>query len=1173
MGGSSKKVTVGYKYYLGMHMILCHGPVDKLIRIFVDKRAAWSGASTGGQLSVNADNLFGGESREGGVSGTVDFETGGPSQTKNSYLQSKLGADVPAFRGVAGLVLRQCYLGINPYLKAWSARVQRIHVRQNGIPQWYDEKAEPPSTLTQGAVQEYTSFTSGWSTNDPTKFQIIDGMIANTLVNANNADYYRVPTPAFTITGLYCEFKLINRDLGDPLGIRFDTADNQRLFSFMPQAENSFDPLRRPHINYWDSALGDSTAVPIYGSELDEGELYSFEAQMDNEAGQFTYFLRHGSTLLATGTAVLPGGTPAWVVFGRTSNAFPSRTGIAGYSKLVVSGYVKSGDMNPAHIIRECLTDPDWGMGYQESDIDDASFQTAADQLYAEAMGISLLWDRQVPIESFIQEIIKHIDGALYVSRSTGKFVLKLIRSDYDENTLLELDPSNVEKIDNPARPTFGELTNSVTVNYWDSATGKDASVTVQDTAMIQMQGAVINTTVQYPGFTNFNIASRVAQRDLRALSSALLTCTIYANQDAKGLNIGDVFKLTWPDFEIDGLVMRVVGLAFGDGQSNKVRITAAQDVFALPETGVVTQPDEGWVDPVTDAIPAEYRIVEESPYYELVQRLGQTSTDEQMAANPDIGYLLASAARPGTAINGRFAVDAGGGYEGNDTPMDFCPAAFLAENLTPGATSVAITGGDALSEVAVGTHAQIGAELVKITSVSDSSLGIGRGVLDTVPAAHPSGTAVLFWDAFADSDGVEYVAGETIQAKILPTTGLGTLDFADAPEDSLTFTSRAFRPYPPGNLKIGGVAYPVTTGGSSELSLSWSHRDRIQQTAGDIVDTTAGNIGPEAGTTYNLRIYKEDLTTLLRTVSGSAATSYTYAAADELSDAMLPGAGSQSYDQVVMASAPTAYWRMGESSGTTMVDSTGHGYAGTYYNSPTLGSTGAVPGDTAVLFNGTSHRAEVPHKAALNPRSGEYAIETWMKWTGTAYGLVFGKFLDPQPYQGPTVLANYNTSEATEAGRLYFRDSRDVGYKVQSSVNNLNDGVYRHFVFQRRQTSPGVWKLEIYINGALDASLTLSSLLDLNPTNQIFIMGRPSMQWLPGAPDELAYYVGKALTPTEVLNHYNARNGIASGYRLNGKLRVVLESERDGYTSHQAHDYTVARTGYGFNYGERYGE
>ena len=86
-------------------------------------------------------------------------------------------------------------------------------------------------------------------------------------------------------------------------------------------------------------------------------------------------------------------------------------------------------DMNPAHIIRECLTDTNWGMGYPESDIDDVSFTAAADKLYSESMGISMLWSQQTSIEDFVEEIIRHIDAALYVDRTTGKFVLKPILS------------------------------------------------------------------------------------------------------------------------------------------------------------------------------------------------------------------------------------------------------------------------------------------------------------------------------------------------------------------------------------------------------------------------------------------------------------------------------------------------------------------------------------------------------------------------------------------------------------------------------------------------------------------------------------------------------------------------------------------------------------------------
>lgn len=1166
MGGSSKKVTVGYRYFLGVHMILCHGPVDKLIRILVDKRSAWSGASTGGQININAENLFGGESREGGISGAVDVEMGGSSQGQNSYLLSKIGSGIPSFRGVMGVVLRQVYMGINPYLKTWAFRVQRIHKRQNGITQWYDEKAEPPSTVTQGAVETYTSFTSGWSTNAPTKFQIVDGMIANTLINANNADYYRIPAPAFTITGLYCEFKLINRDLGDPLGIRFDTAGGGQLFGFMPQAEDAFDPgRRRPHVNYW------TTPIPIYENELAQGVLYSFEAQMDNDAGTYTYFLRQGSTLLATGTAPLPAGTPAYVTFGRTSNAFPDRTGIAGYSKLIVSGYVKSGDMNPAHIIRECLTDPDWGMGYQESDIDDASFQAAADTMYAEGMGISLLWDKQVPLEDFIKEIIRHISAALYVDRKSGKFVLKLIREDYIKENLLVLGEDEIQRVQDYSRPSFGELVNSVTANFWDSATGTTSSITADDPALIQMQGAVIGTTIQYPGFTNGVIAAKCAMRALRTLSTPMLTCTIYANKVAADLNIGDPFLFEWPDYHEGQIVMRVTGLGLGDGKSNAVRITCAQDTFDLPKVTVVTPEVPDWTDPTADPVPAQYRAIVEAPYYELVQRLGQTTADNQLGSNMDLGYILASAAAPSGAINGRLAIDAGAGYDGNDTAMDFCPAAFLAADITPGQTSISITGGQSLSAVTTGTHAQIGNELVKVTALTDTTLTAGRGVLDTVPAAHAAGTPVLFWDAYADSDDVEYVAGEALNVKILPTTGNGTLDVADAPTDVLTFASRAYRPYPPGNLKIGGVAYPVTIGGSTEFSASWSHRDRLQQTAGDIVDTTVGNIGPEAGTTYTLKIYKEDGVTLLHTETGTAFTSYTYPAATELAEAMLPGEGSQSYSQVVNQASPTAYWRMGEASGTAMTDSTGHGYGGTY-SSVTLGQTGAVPGDTAAAFNGSSSSAQVAHNAALNPGTGEYAIEMWAKFTGTTYGMAFGKFSTSSPFTGPTVFFNYFNDVQT-AGRIEFRDERTSGYWVDSASSGLNDGNWRHYIFQRRKvsTGPDVWKLEMYINGVLDASTTLATVKNLSNTEVTYVGSRPA-QYINGTFDEVAYYVGKALTPTEAANHYAARNGIASSYRLNGKLRMVLESVRSGYTSFQAHDYTVKRTGYGFNYGEFYG-
>ncbi|RQP09210.1 MAG: VWA domain-containing protein, partial [Microbacteriaceae bacterium] len=132
-------------------MVLCHGPVDRLQRIDVDDRTAWAGFNQGGRININNPNLFGGESREGGVSGPVDIMMGETGQGKNDYLVSRLGAQVPSFRGVVSAILRQCYLGMNPYLKPWSFRVQRVLKRGGGQSQWYPTKA-PIGTVSRAAL-------------------------------------------------------------------------------------------------------------------------------------------------------------------------------------------------------------------------------------------------------------------------------------------------------------------------------------------------------------------------------------------------------------------------------------------------------------------------------------------------------------------------------------------------------------------------------------------------------------------------------------------------------------------------------------------------------------------------------------------------------------------------------------------------------------------------------------------------------------------------------------------------------------------------------------------------------------------------------------------------------------------------------------------------------------
>lgn len=649
----AKKITVGYKYFLGLHMILSHGPVDKLIRVDVDGKTAWSGSSTGGTITISADNLFGGEEREGGVSGKVDVEMGSSTQTTNSYLAARLGSAVPAYRGVFGVVLNQCYIGLNPYLKRWSFWASRIHTTSDGAVQWYDEKADI------------------------------------------------------------------------------------------------------------------------------------------------------------------------------------------------------AGDMNPAHIIRECLTDSNWGMGYPAADIDNASFTAAADQMFSEGMGMSLLWDKSVALDDFLQTILKHIDGSIYVDRATGRFVLKLARGGYDIGSLLVLDEASVSRISDFKRNTLGELVNAVTVVYWDATTGQNNSVTVQDIALAAQQQAVIGTTKQFPGFTNGVIASKVATRSLRALSVPLASATIYTNRAAAALNVGDVFVLNWPQYGVQGLVMRVANIELGALGSNAIKIQALEDVFALTNAVYAPPPPSGWEDPNTAPAPVAHAVAMDAPYWEVVQTVGESQAQTLPAT---AGFAMVTGVRPSSdTLNAKIYSAPTGVYEEAGT-VDFCPSAVTTATATRTQTVIPLTGGVDMDLISAGTYAVMGSELMRVDSASPTSMTVGRAVLDTVPVEHPAGTRVYFADEFFNNDGFEYARGETAKLRLLPTTGLGALPLASAPVISVPITSRQSRPYVPGRFRVDGRQYPADFLGTKALDVTWAHRDRLQQTA-TLIDTDATNIGPEAGTTYTCRL------------------------------------------------------------------------------------------------------------------------------------------------------------------------------------------------------------------------------------------------------------------------------------------------------------------------------
>ena len=247
-------------------------------------------------------------------------------------------------------------------------------------------------------------------------------------------------------------------------------------------------------------------------------------------------------------------------------------------------------DMNPAHVIRECITDKEWGMGYTDSDIDDTSFIYAATVMKNEGMGVSVKWAKSTSIEDFVKEILRHIDGMLYVDKSTGKFTLKLLRDDYNEAELVVLDKSNISSVTNWKRNSYDDLFNTVAATYYNTQYGCASGLTVTDPALVIDHGMTIQKSIEYPAFSNPEIVSKAAQRDLLGISRGLVSCDITTSYSAAGsLNPGDAFKVSYPEFWASTTVMRVLKISFGDGRSNAVKISCSQDVFFTPEVPFIT--------------------------------------------------------------------------------------------------------------------------------------------------------------------------------------------------------------------------------------------------------------------------------------------------------------------------------------------------------------------------------------------------------------------------------------------------------------------------------------------------------------------------------------------------------------------------------------------------------
>lgn len=506
-------------------------------------------------------------------------------------------------------------------------------------------------------------------------------------------------------------------------------------------------------------------------------------------------------------------------------------------------------DMNPAHIIREVMTSnvPDWGMNINENELNDTNFRSVADTLFNEGFGLSAYWSDESTGQEFIEDILRHINGALIKDIRTGIYELRLIRDDYDFNQLPVIDNSIFKEVVKSKESQLTESVNSITIEYWDRDLSGPSSVSLQNLSTLSVVGRINHETLRYPWVTNKTLAQRLLARELNTFATATNTHTIRCNKRGGQFNNADVVRLNIPQEDFEDVAWRILGINYtSDGRY--VDLDIASDVFTYPEPINSTDSGIKWVDPVSEPTPVIDYLFDTASYYDIVKIAGEA--EAQALSDLETSYQLLCVPPTSDVLSmGVFDTDQ------NEYIGTVPRAGLIVINQAISRTDTVLSIASITNEggFRAGDYVIIGSERMEIESISSTTVTVIRGVEDTIPVEH-NASARMYSSRFQFYPESRLVLGQQAALKVLVETGRGILSEASAPEFTFSPTDRQARPYPPANVQIGGSLFPssINLGTDGNLLFSFNTRNRVQQTTGFVGWYVSHNVTSEDGVVYH---------------------------------------------------------------------------------------------------------------------------------------------------------------------------------------------------------------------------------------------------------------------------------------------------------------------------------
>lgn len=184
--------------------------------------------------------------------------------------------------------------------------------------------------------------------------------------------------------------------------------------------------------------------------------------------------------------------------------------------------------------------------------------------------------------------------------------------------------------------------------------------------------------------------------------------------------------------------------------------------------------------EPTIEPLPPAVVLAVEVPYWELAPRLSRA--DLAYLTDTDT-YLGALAAAGGTGqLNWQLATGASSGDLGAVVCEDYAPLLTLDAALPASevdAIAVPVTAISQPERMAVGDYAYLVAAngaiaealAVLAFDAANATIDLARGVVETTPQAHASGTRLIGVGEWLASEGVERAPGESVFVGAIPHT------------------------------------------------------------------------------------------------------------------------------------------------------------------------------------------------------------------------------------------------------------------------------------------------------------------------------------------------------------------------------------------------------------------